>query len=475
MQKLRLEQKLQQKMSPQQIQVIKLLESTTLELEEKIKQELEDNPALEETGESMESIAEQDINNEDLSLADYRNEDDIPPYKLEANNRMGAEKKEDIPFSAGITFHESLTDQIGLRNLSERQQLIAEYIIGNIDDEGYLRRDLQAISDDLIFQVNIDASERELMDILTVIQDLEPIGVGARTLQECLLIQLKKQEQTADTKLAIDVIENHFNEFAYKHYGKIAKELNIEEPALRDVIQKITMLNPKPGNAFNTPLENRRETIVPDFIVEYLDGKLYVGLNNRNVPELRISEEFSSLIRDYSLNKENQTAENKNAVVFIKQKIDSAKWFIDALKQRQNTLLTTMNAIVDFQQDFFKDGDEASLKPMILKDISQKTGFDISTISRVSNSKYVQTNFGVYSLKFFFSESMQTEGGEEISSREIKKIIQEQIQQENKRKPLTDEQLTEILRDKLYVIARRTVAKYREQLNIPVARLRKEI
>ncbi|MCD7973388.1 MAG: RNA polymerase factor sigma-54 [Candidatus Azobacteroides sp.] len=476
MQKLRLEQKLQQKLSPQQIQVIKLLESTTLELEEKIKQELEENPALEESDEHIDN----EINNngeetEDLSLGDYRDEDDIPPYKLETNNRTTGEKKEDIPFSAGITFHESLIDQIALRDLSKNQFLIAEYIIGNIDDEGYLRRDLQSISDDLIFQVNMDVSVGELEDILRVVQDLEPTGVGARTLQECLLIQLRKQEETGDSNLAITLIQNHFDEFAYKHYDKIARELNISEARLKAVIQKITTLNPKPGNAFSTPLENRKETIIPDFIVEYHNGQLHISLNHKNVPELKINPEFSSLLQDSSLNKAQLSANEKDATIFIKQKLDSAKWFIDALKQRQNTLLSTMNAIVSFQQDFFKDGDEASLRPMILKDIAEMTGFDISTISRVSNSKYVQTNFGVYSLKYFFSEAMQREDGEEISSREIKKIIQECIANENKKKPLTDEQLTEVLKQKSYVIARRTVAKYREQLNIPVARLRKEI
>jgi len=474
MQKIRLEQKLQQKLSPQQIQVIKLLEFTTLELEEKVKQELEENPALEETENSVEEEITS-VNEEDTDLGDYRNEDDIPPYKLETNNRLYGEKKEDIPFSAGITFHESLLEQIELRELTEKQLSIAQYIIGNLDDEGYLRRDLGLISDDLIFQVNVDVSFEELEEVLAVIQELDPPGVGARTLQECLLIQLKRQEDEPDpdVEIAKALITDYFNEFAYKHYPKIAKELNLSEERLKSVIQRITMLNPKPGNAFSTPLENRKETIIPDFIVEYFDGKLYVNLNNQNVPELRISTDFSALANN-DLDKDKQPKDN-DAALFIRQKIDSAKWFIEAIKQRQNTLLSTMRAIVNFQQDFFKEGDESVLKPMILKNIAEKTGFDISTISRVSNSKYVQTNFGVYPLKYFFSESMQTEDGEEISTREIKKIISECIQQENKEKPLTDEQLTELLREKSYLIARRTVAKYREQLNIPVARLRKEI
>lgn len=475
MQKLKLQQKLQQKLSPQQIQVIKMLESTTLELEERVRQEIEENPALEISSESAETSQSENDPIEDLSLGDYGNEDDIPPYKLNANNKSLGEKKEDIPFSAGMTFHEYLIDQLGLRDLSEKEHLIAEYIIGNIDDEGYLRRDLQSISDDLLFQVNMDISVAELEDILKIIQDFEPMGVGARNLRECLLIQLKKKTETPEVLSAIEVLEKYFDEFAYKHYDKIAKELNIDETGLKAVMHEITMLNPKPGNAFSTPLENRKETIVPDFLVDQHDGDLFVSLNGRNVPELKVNPEFSALVEDYAGNKENQTQDKKDAILFVKQKLDSAKWFIDALKQRQTTLLSVMNAIVDFQRAFFEDGDESSLRPMILKDIAEKTGYDISTVSRVSNSKYVQTNFGIFPLKYFFSESMQMEDGEEISSREIKKILSECIQNEDKQKPLTDDKLTEILQEKGYVIARRTVAKYREQLNIPVARLRREI
>ncbi|MCL1942710.1 MAG: RNA polymerase factor sigma-54 [Candidatus Azobacteroides sp.] len=473
-QKLKLQQKLQQKLSPQQIQVIKLLESTTLELEERVRQEVEDNPALEVSSElpdQMDASSSEDTP-VDLSLGDYSNEDDIPPYKLEADNKSGREKKEDIPFSAGMSFHESLIEQLGLRDLSQKQRLIAEYIIGNIDEEGYLRRDLSAISDDLLFQVNVDAPENELEEILKIIQDFEPVGVGARTLQECLLIQLRKKPETA---LAVRVVESYFNEFAYRHYDRIAKESGIGEDELKTVVREITMLNPKPGNAFSTPLENRKDTIVPDFIVEQNDRELSVSLNGRNVPELKVNAGFSEMVEDYSGNKENQTRDRKDAILFIKQKLDSAKWFIDAVKQRRTTLLSVMNAIIGFQRAFFIDGDEASLKPMILKDVAERTGYDISTVSRVSNSKYVQTNFGIYPLKYFFSESMQTEDGEEISSREIKKILSECIRAEDKLKPLTDDKLTDILQEKGYVIARRTVAKYREQLNIPVARLRREI
>ncbi|MDR2475238.1 MAG: RNA polymerase factor sigma-54 [Bacteroidales bacterium] len=480
----RLEQKLQQKLSPQQIQVIRLIESTTLELEERVKQELEDNPALEENFERDDELADsdeganlqQDIDNlPNDELADYRNEDDIPPSKLEASSRSAGEKKEDIPFSAGITFHESLIEQISLRDLSKNQTTIAEYIIGNIDDEGYLRRDLQAIANDLLFQMSLSISADELENVLAVIQDLEPLGVGARSLQECLLIQLRKQENSPVTELAINIIENQFNELAARHYDKIARELNLSEQLLKNVIQKITQLNPKPGNAFSTPLENRKETIIPDFIVEFLDGKLYISLNDKNMPELRVNQEYAEMLNEYAVQTKRNNQHKKAAADFLRLNIDKAKWFIDALKQRQHTLISTMNAIVEKQQIFFKEGDESVLKPMIMKDIAQKTGFDISTISRVSNSKYVQTNFGIYPLKFFFSESMQTEDGEEISSREIKRIITICIQNEDKNKPLTDDQLTEILQKKSYLIARRTVAKYREQLNIPPSRLRKEI
>ena len=477
MQKLnhQLQQRLLQKLSPQQIQVIKLLESTTLELEDRIKQELEENPALETVSETSEELSPSDDDfSVDMSLDDYRTEDDIPPY-LEPNNKSFGEKREDIPFSAGMSFHESLIEQLGLRDLSEREYRIGEYIIGNIDDEGYLRRDLKAISDDLLFQVNLDVSEKELKDILEIIQDFEPIGVGAQTLQDCLLIQLKKKREAPETKSAIEIIEKYFEEFVRKHYDKIAQALNIGEKELKAAMSEITGLNPKPGNAFSIPAENRKETIIPDFIVEQQYGELFVSLNSKNVPELKVSPEFSDMVKDYSSNKENQTQDRRDAILFIKQKLDSAKWFIDSVKQRQTTLLAVMNAMVEFQKSFFTDGDESLLKPMILKDIAEITGYDISTVSRVTGSKYVQTNFGIFSLKYFFSESMQNEDGEEISSREIKKILSECIQNEDKQKPLPDDKLTEILREKGYVIARRTVAKYREQLNLPVARLRKEI
>ncbi len=474
-----LQQRLQQKLSPQQIQVIKLLEIPNIELEERIHQELEENPALEE---GKEEAASDDVsmdesmdggNNDDMDLDEYMQDDDIPDYKLQSNNSSKDDRKEDIPFSIGLTFHEHLIDQLHLRNLSERDQSLAEYIIGNIDDEGYLRRDIEAMVDDIVFQLAVQVTDEEILNLLYVVQDFEPAGVGARDLQECLLLQIKRREHSESVEIAHKVIKNHFDEFTKKHYEKIIKKLNVSEGDFKQAISEITKLNPKPGNAWGTILEKNMEHVVPDFILEVENGNPYVVLNNRNIPELRVSHTYQDMFKDYSGNKQNK--EMKDAVMFVKQKLDSAKWFIDAIKQRHNTLLTTMSAIVDFQREFFLEGDETLLKPMILKDIAEITGLDISTISRVSNSKYIQTDFGVYSVKYFFSESMQTDSGEEVSSREIKSILQTCVENENKRKPITDEQLAKVLQEKGYVIARRTVAKYREQLDIPVARLRKEL
>ncbi len=474
-----LQQRLQQKLSPQQIQVIKLLEIPNLELEERIHQELEENPALEE---GKEEVTSDDINadenpdggnNDDMDLEEYMQDDDIPDYKLQSSNSSKDDRKEDIPFSIGMTFHEYLIDQLHLRNLSERDQALAEYIIGNIDDEGYLRRDVEAMVDDIVFQLAIEVTDEEILNLLKIVQDFEPAGVGARDLQECLLLQIKRREQTESVEIAHKVIENLFDEFTKKHYEKIIKKLGVSEEEFKSAITEITKLNPKPGNAWGTILEKSVENVIPDFILEVENGEPYVVLNNRNIPELRVSHTYQDMFKDYSANKQNK--EMKDAVMFVKQKLDSAKWFIDAIKQRHNTLLTTMSAIVNFQKEFFLEGDETLLKPMILKDIAEITELDISTISRVSNSKYIQTDFGVFSVKYFFSESMQTDTGEEVSSREIKSILQTCIETENKRKPITDEQLAKILQEKGYVIARRTVAKYREQLDIPVARLRKEL
>ncbi len=485
--KQQLRQQLQQKLSPQQIQVIRMLELPAIELEEKIKHELEENPALEEgkdvSDEDLDRNSD-DVRGEDegiengddvdLSLGDYLTEDDIPDYKLQELHER-TQKKEDIPFSVSESLNEFLIEQLGLRNLPEDKMKIAEYVIGNIDDDGYLRRDLNAIADDLIFQAGVEVDEKDLQSILKIIQDFEPAGIGARDLQECLLIQLQKKEQTEEIKIAIRIVTSCFDDFTRKHYEKIIRTLEITEEQLKKSIREITNLDPKPGIAWGGSMETAMSQIIPDFIVDSNNGEITLSMNNRGIPDLRINREYAEMFEDYSNNKNNQTTERRNAVQFVKQKLDSAQWFIDAVKQRHETLQRTMEAIIYLQQDFFLTGDEASLHPMILKDVAERSGYDISTISRVSNSKYVQTNFGVFSLKYFFSESMQNDSGEEISNREIKTILKHSVDAEDKHKPLTDEELTRLLKEKGYVVARRTIAKYREQLGIPVARLRKEI
>lgn len=483
--KQQLQLKQQQKLSPLQMQVIKLTELPVIELEERIKQELEDNPALEEGLEPLDgssdfeddfsSEEDTNISQEDIALGDYMNDEEIPDYQIRNNNRQTSGTQEEIPFSVASSLHEFLLEQLGVCKLNNHDKKIGEYIIGNIDQSGYIDRSLPAISDDLIFQQNIDVSVEKLEEILLVIQDFEPAGIGARNLQECLLLQLKKKGDSNTTKNAINIITNYFEEFSKRHYDKIMKQLGIDETRLKEVIQEITTLNPKPGNNWGDSMATTFNTIIPDFIIESYNGELFLSLNNRNIPDLRVSREYADLLQGYASNKNSMSADSKNAVLFVKQKLDSARWFIDAIKQRQDTLQRTMQAIMDMQYDFFLTGDESQLKPMILKDIAERTGYDISTISRVSNSKYVQTSFGVYPLKYFFSESMQTDSGEEISSREVKAILKECIEAEDKRKPLTDDKLSDILKEKGYIIARRTVAKYREQMNIPVARLRKEI
>ncbi|MFW9597699.1 MAG: RNA polymerase factor sigma-54 [Paludibacter sp.] len=479
-----LQQKLQQKLSPAQIQVIKMLEVPTLELEERIRQELEENPALEEgmeqdadaTDADMEFGNDEGGNNDDFDPEEYMMDDDIPDYKMNINNLSKDDKREDIPFSAGMTFHEALIDQLGLLQLTEHQHMLAEYVIGNIDDEGYLRRSAESMVDDIVFQAGIQTTDEEMLHIIELVRQFDPPGVGATTLQECLLLQLKRKTPTPDIRITEQIIKDYFEEFSKKHYDKITRALDIDDEQLKKVITEITRLNPKPGNAWGgNILEKSMSTIVPDFILETEGRQLTVHLNNSNVPELRVNSTYNDMFQDYASNKKNQSREMKDAVLFVKQKIDAARWFIDAIKQRQQTLLTTMTAIVEFQKEFFIEGDDTFLKPMILKDIADITGYDISTISRVSNSKYIQTEFGVYPVKYFFSESMTNDAGEEVSTREIKKILEDCIDNENKQKPLNDDALVDVLKEKGYIIARRTVAKYREQLNIPVARLRKEI
>jgi RNA polymerase sigma-54 factor len=489
-----LQQKLLQKLSPQQIQLMKLLQVPTAILDERIKEELEENPALELTDEAHDDSFEESKDEfsetssddeyesseqdayENIDISDYVSEgdDDIADYKLRDDNYGEQEEKSSLPYKIETSFYEQLENQLGMLKLDEKQMRIAEQIIGSIDEDGYLRRETSAIVDDLAFRQNIDTTDEEVESIISRIQQFDPPGVGARTLQECLLIQLFKQkEEGKDVETAIQAVSKYFDEFTKKHYEKIQRGLNLTDEELKDVMHQITKLSPKPGG--NVGEINKAESyIVPDFFIYNNGGKLELTLNSKNAPELRISEGYRDMLKEYDRGAKKDRRQ-KEAVLFIKQKIDAAKWFIDAIKQRQHTLLSTMTAIMNHQYDFFLTGDETSLRPMILKDIAEKTGLDISTVSRVANSKFVQTEFGTYRLKFFFSESLTTDTGEEVSTREVKKILSDLIEGESKKKPLSDERLTELLQEKGYNIARRTVAKYREQLNIPVARLRKEL
>lgn len=492
----RLQQKLLQKLSPQQILLMKLLQIPSMALEQRIKQEIEENPALDDAttadeddltesdkfedsdqGNEDEATDDYDKESEEFSIDDYVDEDEFPDYRLYASNTSPDDEVREIPFVSGTSFHDFLQSQLGLRALTEKQKTIALTIIGNLDDAGYLQRDLIAMVDDLAFSQNIHTDREEVEHVLQVVQDLDPPGVGARNLQECLVLQLKRKQQTepsAPLKLAIQILEKHFSEFAKKHYEKILTRARISEEELKEAIDEILKLNPKPGNSLNE-ISRTSHYIIPDFIVHNKDGDLELVLNSRNVPELRLSRTYLDMLETYARSKDKKNHASRDAFLFIKQKVDSAKWFIDAIKQRQNTLQLTMNAILDYQKEYFLTGDETQLKPMILKDIAEIVGLDISTISRVANSKYVQTPYGTFLLKSFFSESLQTESGEEVSTREIKKILSDCIDAEDKSNPLTDEELTQELKEKGYSIARRTVAKYREQLNIPVARLRKEL
>lgn len=469
-----------QTLSPQQILVVKLLELPAVELEDRVRAELLENPALEEGKEetAVDDLSENADNdqsdNEYDSLGDYLTEDDIPDYKLQERNKSKGEQAEEIPFSDTTSFYETLQEQLRERNLTEHQQALAEYLIGSLDDDGLLRKTLDSISDELAIYAGVDAKEQELEEVLSIIQDFDPPGLGARSLQECLLIQIKRKEPSPLQQTELSIIEKCYEEFTRKHWDKIIQRLNLSEEEFEAAINEITKLNPRPGSSLGEVIGRNMQQIVPDFIVEtFDDGSIVLSLNNKNMPELRMSREFNDMLQEHTYNKANQTKESKEAMLFLKQKMDAAQGFIDAIKQRQNTLQTTMEAIIDLQRPFFQEGDESLLRPMILKDVAERTGLDISTISRVSNSKYVQTNFGIYSLKYFFSDGYTTEDGEEMSVREIRRILKECIDNENKKKPLTDDELADILKEKGYPIARRTVAKYRQQLNIPVARLRK--
>ena len=478
-----LQQKLLQKLSPQQIQLMKLLQVPTVALEQRIKEELESNPALDEGVES-ESNNDQDefqddYNEEnkrdDFDLSEYISDDEVPSYKTSIRNSGPDDDDKSMPLSMGKSFHEVLTGQLGLIKLTEDENIVAEHLIGNLDDAGYLRREIEAIMDDLAFYQNISTSEDKLEKLLFKIQEMEPAGVGARDLRECLLIQIKRKNRSdLNVYLAEKILEKTFDEFTKKHYNKIIKRFEVTEKELRLALNEILKLNPKPGGSMN---ETQRvaQTVVPDFHLNIEEGNLILTLNSRNAPELKISRDYKELLQGYQAQKSKATKSQKDAIMFVKQKLDSAKWFIDAIKQRQSTLLNTMQAIINLQSNYFMTGDETKIKPMILKDIAEKIGMDISTVSRVANSKYIQTPYGTFLLKTFFSESMQNSDGEEVSTREIKKILQDTVDSENKKSPLTDEKLAGLLKEKGYPIARRTVAKYREQLNIAVGRLRKEI
>jgi RNA polymerase sigma-54 factor len=490
-------QKQLQKLSPQQIQLMKLLQIPTAQLEDRIKEELEENPAL-ETGEEEEAEEFENSNDEydgedseetdnepdggedeydNIDISDYvqDGDDDIADYKMRDDNYPEADDNKTIAHKIETGFNELMLEQLGQLSLSEHQQKVAEQIIGNLDDDGYLRREISAIVDDLAFRQNIQTSEEEIAALVLQIQRFDPPGVCARDLQECLLLQLERKlpEGNANTLLAIKILEKYFDEFTKKHYEKIQRGLGISDDELRAVINQIIKLNPKPGGNIGES-SNNESYVVPDFFIVNNAGKLELTLNSRNAPDLRISEGYRDMLKDYDRGSKKDKRQ-KEAVLFIKQKIDAAKWFIDAIKQRQHTLLSTMDAIMNYQYNFFLTGDDTELRPMILKDIAEKTALDISTISRVANSKFVQTEFGTYRLKFFFSESLQTDSGEEVSTREVKKILSDLIEAESKKNPLSDERLTELLQEKGYNIARRTVAKYREQLLIPVARLRKSL
>ncbi len=483
-----LQQKLLQKLSPQQIQFIKLLQIPTVMLDSRIKEELEENPALEDGSlSSAEEIPEYQLDDDDdkinteerteqeeFNIDDYIQDDDQDDgYKMMSDNDSDDDDKKEMPIAVSTSFHDTLLAQLSLNVMADHEFMVAQQILGSLDDDGYLRRPINALVDDLAFSQNINTTETEVEHLLEIIQNFDPAGVGARSLQECLLLQLKRKDTSQKpVKVAIGIVRDYLDEFTKKHYDKLEKSLNINSEELKEAIQEILRLNPKPGNSYAD--NNKQLQVIPDFIITKNDNYLLLTLNSKNAPELRVSRSYQEMFQTYDKASQ-KDKKMKEAVQFVKQKLDSAKWFIDAIKQRQQTLIKTMNAIMNFQYDYFLTGDDRKLRPMILKDIADQVQMDISTVSRVANSKYVQTEFGTFLLKSFFSEGIQTDSGEEVSNREVKKILEECISGEDKHKPLADERLAEILKERGYNIARRTVAKYREQLNIPVARLRKEL
>ena len=460
----------QQKLSPQQIQMIKLLELPTVMLEQRIKEEIEENVVLEE------ERTESDEEPQQISVEEYIREDDTPSYKSRLNHYSKDDQPRNVQISGGRSLQESLIEQLGYRTLSEEERQLAIFLVGSIDGDGYLRRDLESLCDDIVCLLEIETSTDELEYLLSIIQRLEPVGVGARDLRESLLLQMESQPlDTPEKQLAHRILEDHFEDFVKKHYERLMSRLAVTEDEFRAAVQEIQHLSPKPGNLFSEGGVEAAPYIIPDFILDYHDGQFELSLNSYNIPELRLNRHYVDMIREMAAAKGEKSESDKEAIQFIKNKIDSAKWFMSAIKQRHDTLMRTMQTILDYQREYFRDGDRSKLRPMILKDIADRTGLDVSTISRVVNSKYVQTQFGIILLKSLFSEAMQTQSGEEVSSYEVKNILQQAIDSENKRDPLTDEQLMNILNEKGYRIARRTVAKYREMLDIPVARLRKQI
>ncbi|AXT18874.1 RNA polymerase sigma-54 factor [Flavobacteriaceae bacterium AU392] len=477
--------KLSQKLSPQQIQLMKLIQLPTQAFEQRLKQELEENPALESGKDKGDEFQDdfdntgdefndnESINAEDINVDDYLSDDEIPEYRMQANNYSIDDEDKSIPYASGVSFNQHLKNQLSTYILDKEEFQIAEFLVGSVDNSGYIRRSLTDIMDDLAFTQNVFTTEEKIESILKIVQQLDPAGVGARNLQECLLIQLQRKSQNSNIELAIEIIEKAFEQFTKKHYQRLLQKFDVNEIQLKDAILEIERLNPKPGSSYsgNTKII---EHIVPDFTIKIVEGKLELILNGRNAPELHISREYNNMLKGYKETKEKSKSQ-KDAVLFIKQKLDGAKWFIEAIKQRQQTLFITMSSIMNYQKEYFLSGDERNLKPMILKDIADEIEMDVSTVSRVANSKYVDTPYGTKLIKEFFSESMKNDQGEDVSTREIKKILETVIEDENKKKPLTDEKLASLLKEKGYPIARRTVAKYREQLDIPVARLRKQI
>jgi RNA polymerase sigma-54 factor len=479
--------KLSQKLSPQQIQLMKLIQLPTQAFEQRLKEEMNENPALEAGKEEDESYEKDEFDNgefddyndndsigaEDINIDEYLSNDDTPDYKTQANNYSEDDEDHELPLTAPISFHQDLINQLNTFILNEEEREIAEFLVGSIDDMGYIRRSITDIVDDLAFTQGIYTEEKKVEKMLHVIHELEPSGVGARDLQECLLLQLKHKTPTEYLALATDIVENQFDAFTKKHYDKLLQKYNVSNEQLKKAIHEIEKLNPKPGGSF-TGNNKITENVIPDFAIRIVDGELKLTLNGRNAPSLHVSKDYQEMMQTYKVSRDKSNAQ-KEAVQFIKQKLDSAKWFIDAIRQRQETLFVTMNAIMHFQEEFFLDGDETKMKPMILKDIADRVGLDISTVSRVANSKYVETPYGTKLIKEFFSEAMKNDQGEDVSTLEIKKILKNTIEEEDKHKPLPDDQLAEILKEKGYPIARRTIAKYREQLDIPVARMRKKM